>query len=134
VVGAELELELVASRGGTTLVREPGIELAIPVAEEPVVIEEALVLDSVPPVAVARTELAVVLTSTGLSCTSGSAATKTKATSWAPNMLPPEVFEGAACEESTARTEELLIGARSVLGVEVVLLLSISVILAREAL
>ena len=131
MVGTELELEVVATTVGEAIARGPGAELAI--AEELFSVRRALELDSAP-VAVAGTELDVVLATAGVSGTSGSAATKTKATVWAAEKLPPEGSEGAVEEESAARTEKLLIGARSVLGIKVVLLLSISVTLAREAL
>jgi hypothetical protein len=96
----ELKLEDVACTAGEPVARDPGVELSIAVA------------------VVARTELPVVIASAGVSITSGLAATKTKATFWAPCVRPSELFEGAMWEESAVRTEKLLVETRSAFKVE----------------
>jgi hypothetical protein len=95
----ELKLEDATCAAGEPVAREPGAELA-----------KAVV--------VARTELPVVLASAGMSITSGSVATKTKATFWAPCMLPSDLSGVAIWEESAVRTEKLLVDARSVFDAE----------------
>jgi hypothetical protein len=101
-VEAETELELgdVPCTAEELVAREPGVGLAIAV------------------VVVARTELPVLPASAGVSITSGSAATKTKATFWARCMLPSDSFEGAIWEGSAVRTAMVLVETRSALNVE----------------
>ena len=90
------EPEAVASTAGEVAAREPEDELAIIVVEEPFVVEKTLPMIPAP-VEVAKTELVVVFaTPAGVSSTSGSAATKTKATFCAPALLLPDEFEGIA--------------------------------------
>jgi hypothetical protein len=96
----ELKLEDVACTAGEPVARDPGVELSIAV------------------VVVARTELPVVFASAGVSITSGLAATKTKATFWAPCVLPSALSEGAMWEKSAVRTEKLLVETRSTSEVE----------------
>jgi len=95
----ELELEDVPCTAEELVAREPGVGLAIAV------------------VVVARTELPV-LSASGVSITSGSAATKTKATFWARCMVPSDSFEGAIWEGSAVRTAMVLVETRSALNVE----------------
>lgn len=92
----ELEPEAVASTAGEVPAREPEDDPAITVVEEPFAVDTTLSL--VPaPVEVAKTEVVVeVATTAGLSITSGSAATKTKATFCAPETPVPDELEGAA--------------------------------------
>jgi hypothetical protein len=91
----ELEPEAVASTAREVAAREPEEELAIIVVEEPFAVETTLSLAPAP-VEVAKMELVVVFaTPAGVSSTSGSAATKTKATFCAPALLLPDEFEGA---------------------------------------
>ena len=91
----ELETEAVASTAGEVAPREPEAESVITVVEEPFGVGATLPLAPAP-VEVAKTELVVeVGTIAGLSITSGSAATKTKATFCTPEMPLPDVFEGA---------------------------------------
>jgi hypothetical protein len=71
---------------------------------------KALLLVSVP-VAVAVAELMVAPASPGESITTGSMATNTKATFWAPELLPSDESDGAISEESAARTATVLVGA-----------------------
>lgn len=126
----ELEPDAVASTAREVAAREPGDELAIIVVEEPFAVETTFSLAPAP-VEVAKTELVVVFATS--SNTSGSAATKTKATFCAFGLLLPDEFEGAARGVSAERTVELpdLVGA--VLGVEVTLSASTSVAPAKDA-
>jgi hypothetical protein len=87
---AELSPEGAACAAGEPVARDAGVELSIAV------------------VVVARTELPVVLASAGVSITSGLVGTKTKATFWAPCVLPSELSEGTMWEESAVRTEKVL--------------------------
>ena len=96
----ELKLEDVACTAGEPVAGDPGVELSIAV------------------VVVARTEVPVVFASVGVSITSGLVATKTKATFWAPCVLPSELTEGAMWEESAVRTEKLLVVTPSAFEVE----------------
>ena len=123
----ELEPEAVASTAGEVAAREPEDELAIIVVEEPFAVETTLSVAPAP-VEVAKAELVVGFTTpAGVPGTSGSAATKTKATFCALELLLPDEFEGGAWGPSAERTVELpdLVGA--VLGVEVTFLESTSV-------
>jgi hypothetical protein len=92
----ELEPEAVASTAGEVAAREPEDGPAIIVVEEPFAVDTTLSFAPAP-VEVAKTELVVeVATTAGLSITSGSAATKTKATFCTPEVLVPDELEGAA--------------------------------------
>ncbi len=129
----ELEPEAAASTVGEVAARELEDELAIIVVEEPFAVETTSSLAPAP-VEVAKTELVVVFATTaGVSCTSGSAATNTKATFRTPEMLLPDEFEGAAWGVSAERTVELPVVVVAVLGVEVTLLLSASIAPTRDA-
>ena len=118
--------------GEVIVVREPGVELAVALVEGPVAVDKALLIAS-SPVIVARMELLVALASAGVSSTSGSVDTNTKATFWAPEMLPSDEFEGATWEESAVKTVLLLVEGRSTFGVEAESLSSTSVTLGSEA-
>lgn len=93
----ELEPEAVASTAGevTERVPEAGDGPAIIVVEELFAVETTLSLAPAP-VEVAKTELVEVATTDELSSTSGSAATKSKATFCTPETVLPDEFEGAA--------------------------------------
>ena len=93
----ELEPEAVASTAGEVAAGVPEAEdgPAIIVGEELFAVETTVSLAPAP-VEVAKTELIEVATTDGLSSTSGSAATKSKATFCTPEMALPDEFEGEA--------------------------------------
>ena len=98
---------------------EPELETGTCVIGEAVVITEVdgtvateVLLVSAPvAVAVAGTGVSLAPASPGVSITTGSLATNTRATFWAPEMLPLDESEGAAPEDSAARTAKSLIKA-----------------------